>query len=128
MITPIYAACAGLFLVFLSIRVIKVRRSEKISVGTANHPDLERAARVHANFLEYTPLLLLMLYFAEVGGLPSLFVHLLGATLIGSRFAHFMGFKSPEAPMILRVSGMMVTFTLLACLALILILQSVGAL
>ncbi len=125
MITGLYAAVAGLFLVYLSIRVIGLRRAKKISVGPAGDPDMERAMRVQANFIEYTPIALLLLFILEQNGLPPVFVHGLGAALIISRFVHFLGFRSADAPGQFRVIGMAATFTVIALLAIIALLQFV---
>ena len=49
-LTPIYAGLAVLFYVFLSIRVIGLRRSTRTSLGNGGHDSLEQAIRVHGNF------------------------------------------------------------------------------
>ena len=71
MITPIFAAFAACFLVYLSYRVIKIRKAHSVSVGTAGDPALERAVRNHGNFIEYAPLTLLMLAMVEYVGLAA---------------------------------------------------------
>lgn len=124
MISAPYAALAGLFLVYLSMRVIALRRSERVSVGAKDSPTLERAMRVQANFVEYTPIALLLLILAEMQGLAPWAVHACGALILGARVAHFLGFRSREAPGVLRVVGMLATFTVIGLLALILLAQS----
>ena len=49
-IVPTYAAILVLMFVFLSIRVIQMRGSAKIGIGTGNDPAMERRIRVHGNF------------------------------------------------------------------------------
>jgi len=121
--TAIYAALAGLALVFLSLRVIAIRRREGISVGHRDNPSLERAMRVQANFAEYTPLALILLGLCETLGLATAAIHALGICLLAGRLAHFLGFRSPEAPGALRVGGMAVTFGVLITLAAVLLVQ-----
>lgn len=123
MISGLYAAIAGLFLTYLSLRVIRLRRSRRISVGPAGDADLERAMRVQGNFTEYAPIMLLLLVIAELNGLATIAVHGLGVALIASRIIHFLGFRSATAPMRLRVSGMMATFAVIALLAIIVLYQ-----
>ena len=60
--TPLYAALLGLIFVALSIRTIRLRRRYGVGVGDGNNTELQRAARVHANFAEYVPLALLLIY------------------------------------------------------------------
>lgn len=113
-ITPVYAALLALFYLRLSIRVIKQRRSAKVSVGDGGNADLTRAMWVHANFAEYTPLALLLIAFNEAMGAPGLAVHLLCLMLVTGRGLHFLGIRSAEAPMQYRRNGMMLTFATLA--------------
>ena len=129
MIAGLYAAIAGIFLIYLSVRVIGLRRGKRISVGPAGDAELERAMRVHGNFVEYAPLGLLLLIVAEMNGLAAPAVHALGLALIAGRFIHFLGFRSPEAPGVFRVGGMATTFTVIALLAVIVAYQyAAGAL
>lgn len=123
MASGLYAAIVGLFLIFLSLRVIRLRRSRRISVGPAGDADLERAMRVQGNFIEYAPVMLLLLIIAELNGLAPLAVHGFGLALLTSRIIHFMGFRSATAPMMLRVSGMMTTFAVIAVLAIVVFYQ-----
>ena len=125
--TALYAAFAGLFLVFLSARVVSLRREERVSVGHQGNAKLERAIRVQANFIEYAPLSLLMLAMAELQGLPAWGVHVFGVVLVAGRLAHFAGFSRPEAPGRFRVLGMVMTFGVLAVLPAVLIGQLLTA-
>ncbi len=117
MASGLYAALCGLFLVYLSVRVIAQRRSKRISVGPAGDAELERAMRVQGNFTEYAPIALLLLVVAELNGLPEAAVHAFGLSLLAGRVIHFLGFRAADAPGILRVTGMAVTFTVIATLA-----------
>ncbi len=119
MITAIYAGLAALFTIFLIFRVVNIRRSEKISVGFKDNDNLERAMRVHANFIETAPLGLFLILLLELQDLNSLFIHLLAITLLAARFVHFQGFKSEEAPMKYRFAGMATTIGVIGISAII---------
>lgn len=121
MITALYAAIAAFFLIYLSARVIGIRRRERISIGHSGDAVLERAVRNHANFIEYTPMMLILLVLAELQGLSNWAAHLFGVLILASRFIHFAGFRSADAPGVLRVLGMVLTFSTLALLGVILI-------
>ena len=123
MITALYAAACALFLVFLSVRVIDMRRRHRVSVGHGDAPELERAMRVQANFTEYTPLVLVMLALAELQGLPGWALHLAGLGFVAARVLHFLGFRSSEAPGQFRMLGMALTFGVLITLAVVLPVQ-----
>ena len=66
-ILPVYAALLALLFVLLSIRTIRTRHSRKVALGHGDDPAMLRAMRVHANFAEYVPLALLLIYFVETG-------------------------------------------------------------
>jgi hypothetical protein len=52
-IVPFYAALLAALYIFLSVRVIRMRVSNRIGLGDGSNPRLRRAIRVHANFSEY---------------------------------------------------------------------------
>jgi uncharacterized membrane protein YecN with MAPEG domain len=123
MITGLYAAIAAIILVYFSIRVIGIRRRDKVSVGTGGNAALERAVRVHGNFVEYAAFTLLLLAIAEINNLAGPVVHAIGVAFLIGRLLHFIGFRSPEAPGVFRVVGMATTFTVLLALACIVFYQ-----
>src|SRR3954463_6538995 len=90
-IVPAYAAVLVLIFVFLSIRVIQMRGSAKIGIGTGNNPAMERRIRVHGNFAEYVPLALLLLTFMEMLHLSRYLIHVLCIVLIVARIVHAVG-------------------------------------
>jgi len=67
-ITLLYAALLGLLFVVLSVRTLLLRRRLSIAIGDAGSESMLRAMRVHANFAEYVPLSLLLIYLVEVTG------------------------------------------------------------
>lgn len=121
-VTPLYAAILALVFVALSLRTIRLRRRYRIAIGDGNNPLLQRAMRVNANFAEYVPLALLLIYFVELHDGPSQHVHALGITLICGRLLHAWGVSQAPENLRYRTAGMMLTFSvmLVAC-ALILI-------
>ena len=112
-ILPIYAAIFALFFVFLSIRTIRARRSLQIGLGDAGNKDMQRAIRVHANFAEYVPLCLLMLYLVEQSGVYAWFMHALGTGLLVGRLSHAYGVSQQRESFAFRITGMTMTFTVL---------------
>lgn len=113
MIIGIYAALLGLLFVFLSVRVIRLRRLNQIALGYGEDLLLTRAARVHGNFAEYVPLSLLLIYFLEISTAPAGLVHGLGIVLVISRGIHAYGVSEPNEDYRLRVTGMSGTFAVI---------------
>ena len=129
MTTSIYAALLALMLIFLSIKIIKNRRFSKVEIGDNGNDFLQRTIRAHGNFVEYTPIFLIMLILAEVGGLNKYLIHFFGIIYILGRISHAYGIAVAEVKnrnFKYRVSGMICTFSCLASLALVLVVQFVG--
>lgn len=109
-ITAFYAGLLAFLYVILSFRVILFRVSKKIVLGDGGERYMERRIRVHANFIEYVPIaVLLMALFESVGG-EQFFVHVLGGTLLVARISHAIGVSREPDIMILRRFGMVLTF------------------
>ena len=117
-ILPVYAAFLAIFFVVHSIRTIRQRRKLKIGLGDAGNKDMQRAMRVHANFAEYVPLCLLMIYLVEQSGVYAWFVHALCLGLLVGRLSHAYGVSQQRENFRFRIAGMSLTFTvLIACAA-----------
>lgn len=117
-IVPVYAALLALVFLWLSARVIRVRRAERIAIGPGGSKRLERAMRVHANFAEYAPLTLLLILMAELQAAPGALVHGLCLALVLGRSLHAYGVSQEKESLNLRVGAMALTFAALAGAAL----------
>jgi uncharacterized protein len=120
-ITAIYAALAGLMLLVLAGLVVKARWRYKTGLGTGSEPGMERAVRVHANFVEYVPLTLLLLLLAEVNGVAAWALHAAGAVLLTSRLLHAWGLSQTSGRSFGRFYGTLGTWLTLLGLALALL-------
>lgn len=120
MIVSTYAALLALYYIYLSINVIKIRKSAGISLGSGNNPILERAMRAHGNFIEYVPLALLLIYLLEYQGLASHYCHAFGIVLFISRALHGDAIIHEKFKM--RVIGVILTFSIIILSALLLLL------
>ncbi|SDW63554.1 hypothetical protein SAMN05444358_1011368 [Ruegeria halocynthiae] len=109
-ITPIYAALIAILFVALSVNVIRVRRSGKISVGDHGDKAMIKAMRIQANCAEYAPFALLLIAMVELQGAGGLLVNLLGLSLLAGRLLHAYGFGRTPQIIILRQIGMLLTF------------------
>ena len=111
--TPFYAAIFALLLVALSIRTLRLRHKLRVGIGDGGEPRLQRAIRVHANFCEYVPLAVLLIYFFEVFVGQGLWVHVLAVTLLVGRLLHAYGVSQTGENYRYRVTGMALTFTVI---------------
>jgi uncharacterized membrane protein YecN with MAPEG domain len=65
-ITLLIASLCGLIQLVLTYQVIKRRRHEQAATGVPVSKDLERAIRAHGNFVEVTPIFLILLILLEM--------------------------------------------------------------
>ena len=126
-ITLIYAAILALFFVGLSWRTLRMRRRLRIPVGDGGNEAMLRAMRVHANFAEYVPFTLLLLYLAEASGAGSLFMHALGLSTVVGRVVHAIGVSRVRENYAYRVTGMVLTLAPMVAAAIRLLQVAVSA-
>ena len=118
MTTALYAGILAILFIVLSIRVITRRNQYQVAIGSDGQVLLERAIRVQANFAEYVPFALLLMFLAEYSGLASLYLHILGIALLVGRLSHAYGVSQQQEPLKFRVFGLILTFTVLLLAAL----------
>lgn len=119
-ITTILVSLLGLLLFRLSLRVIELRRKNKVSLGDGGHDDLQRAIRGQANCAEYAPLAVLLVLVAELqasGPLMLGAVAVLAAGFLLGRILHGYAFAATSGNATLRVRGMQLTLMTIVLLA-----------
>jgi uncharacterized protein len=116
-ITALYAALLVPLFIFLSLRVIRTRRGRKIGIGDGQDTRMLRVMRVHANFTEYVPMSLVLMALAESTGVHTLLLHAAGVALIAGRLSHAFGVSQDVENFTFRVTGMVLTFTVLGVMA-----------
>lgn len=109
MATPIYAAVLAIIFVALSFRTLLLRRSHGIPIGSKDDPTLARATRAHANFAEYVPFTLVLLYLLESQTNIGMSIHILGMALVIGRLVHAYGISQIDEDYRFRVFGMVIT-------------------
>lgn len=116
-ITGLSAAILAALNVMLSLKVVGIRRKEKISVGDGGNDMLLRAQRAQGNLLEYAPMALILMACAEINGVPRLLLALLALAFIAGRIMHPVGIRDAQAPFKMRVMGMQLTLLSMLALA-----------
>ena len=119
-ISGLYISLTALLTVLLTYRVIKLRRTHKIGIGTAGNESLTLSQRVHGNLLENAPIALLLLVVAELNGSSSLMLHVFGCVWIIARVLHAIGLTQGKGGYhIGRFWGMILTWSVIVGLALV---------
>jgi hypothetical protein len=90
---------------------------------------MKTCVRAHGNFIEYTPLFLVLLFMAEYQGLSACWVHAFGSIFVIGRLVHVYGILVGEPKYksyLSRQISMPITFASLILLAGVLITQFIG--
>lgn len=127
MAVSLYASLLAIIFVYLSLLVIKARISAQVAIGSGNSKLLEQRIRAHANFSEYTPFVLLLLFICEYQGVASYIIHCLGILFLNGRISHLYSLAfhekyendSLKTSLKYRQIGMVCTFITLSLCAVI---------
>lgn len=105
-VTPIYALPLALIYLVLWFRISGLRATHKISFGDGGNVELLRRIRQHGNFVEWAPMVLILMILAEGMGAPAMYLHISGALLLIGRIAHPFGLGAIDnAAMPMRYIG-----------------------
>lgn len=96
MITMFYAGLLALIMAVLSIRVPLRRAEMDVNWGTGGDAILDTRIRAFGNFIEYVPMVLLILWLLETAGGADHFLHLSGGVLVVSRLVHAIALTSGQ--------------------------------
>ncbi len=126
MTTGIYAAVCSFIFLYLAWPITVLRKQKRIGLGDGGDLELQRAVRVHANFVEYVPLSLIMLLLLEQQGGPALLIHGFGTALIFSRLLHAYGLGRSGGYSFGRFYGTLGTWLVMIGLAALLIWRGIS--
>jgi uncharacterized protein len=116
-ITSAYLGMLALLYLVLGLQVSRLRRGHRVLFGDGDNIKLRSAIRAHANFVEYVPIIVLMVAMLEMSGMPALRVHLLMGALLVARLLHPLGmYVGPRTLrfQICRVGGIVLTLLVMA--------------
>lgn len=100
------AAGAALLNLWLTVRVGRVRGTEKVSIGDGGSEPLIRRMRAHSNFVENTAFVLILLALVELGMGSSIWLWAVGALYLVGRILHALGM---DGMMWGRMAGTIIT-------------------
>ena len=108
-ITLIATGVLGILFFVHSLRTIFGRKLTNTNLGDGDNELMIRRIRIHGNFAEYIPLLLIILGLLEVSEVPSLWLVGFAALVVVGRLLHFYGLYSKDTPGLARILGMQMT-------------------
>ncbi len=118
-------ALATLGIVVLASRVIRLRLQHRTGIGHGDHPDLERAIRVHANAVESIPLTLILFLVTALTTAATIEIEALGAIFLIGRILHAWGLSRSSGASLPRLIGMLSTFGVMIILAVQLLILAI---
>lgn len=94
-VTALYTGLLAIFALYLSFQAGSARGKAGASILFGDPVNMELAEKVrrHQNFLEYVPMVLILMALIEINGGSGIYLHVVGVLLIVSRIAHAIGLK-----------------------------------
>ena len=116
-ISLLIASLHVLLYLVLTVRVVMHRNVHKIGIGTGGDESLSRKVRVHANFVEYVPLGLLLLALLELAAINTALLWTFGIALLVARVLHAIGLGGSAGYSFGRATGALLTFAVMLVMA-----------
>ena len=109
-ITSLYASILAILVIFLAYKVVDFRRVKSVGLGDNGDKDGLRAIRVHANAVEYVPMIVILMGIYEVNGGSSMVLHIIGAVAVIARILHATGLSKSSGTTFGRFVGTLLTW------------------
>lgn len=103
-----FAAGCGLINLWLAMRCGRARATAKVSHGDGGDPMLIRRMRAHANFAEFTPIVLILFVLVEWTFGSAAWLWLVAGAYLAGRIAHGIGMDA-DSDSKGRIAGILVT-------------------
>lgn len=104
-ISSLYATLLAVVFLALFIHVSAARAKLGLSIGDGGHIDLHERMRRHGNFVEWVPIVMILMLLAEARGTSASWLHAAGALLVVGRLLHPFGLKASVPTHPLRIAG-----------------------
>lgn len=108
-VTLTVAAAAGIGNVVLAMRIVQLRLKGKVLIGDGGDERLLARTRAQANFVEYTPFVLILTGLVEMALGSTTWLWATVAAYLIARILHALGMDS-DTPAKTRMIGILVTF------------------
>ena len=119
------AAAAAVINLWLMTRIARLRVGSKVLHGDGGNPLLAQRMRAQLNFIENTPLVLILIAGIEMTGKGGAWLAIVGAVYMLGRVLHPLGMDRTDAN-ILRGGGILITMLTLLGLSVMAVLIALG--
>lgn len=118
------AAAAAVINLWLSMRIGQLRHAMKIDIGDGGNEAMIRRMRAQANFIENTPLFLVLVGLIEAAGKGGVWLAPVGALFMLGRVAHGIGMDGKHGWA--RMVGALTATLISPALAVVAVLVALG--
>ena len=123
LIAGLYAGLGALLIIVLAMRVMWLRNTHGVGLGSGGHESLARAIRAHANAIEYLPIALLLLVVLAFEQTRPWLLHVFGIVLIAGRSLHAIGLSGSPGRSFGRATGIALTVLVMLAMAVLLVVR-----
>ncbi len=116
-ITSLYAAILALIIIFLAYKVVVFRKTKKVGLGDNGDSEGLQAIRVHANAVEYIPMIIILMGLYEANGGNHLALNIIGVLAVVARMLHAFGLSKTAGISFGRFYGTALTWLVTVVLA-----------
>ena len=103
----------GLLALWLSVRIVRLRLSQRVTHGDGGHPILARRMRAQLNFVETAPFVLALIVLIELAGRGGMWLHLLSILFVFARILHGVGMDAEKGGLPRQIGVIVTMLTLL---------------
>jgi uncharacterized membrane protein YecN with MAPEG domain len=125
-ITLTFAAACALLNLWIATRCARIRITDKVMHGDAGNSLLARRMRAHANFVEYTPIVLILFALVELAIGASLWLWIGALVYVVARVAHAFGMDA-DKPTLWRAGGALLTWGVMVAMSVTALTIAYGA-
>lgn len=116
-------AAAAIINFWLGLRIGRLRHARKVAMGDGNDPLLYARMRAQSNYIENTPITLILFALVELAGKGGWWLPVVGAVFMAGRVAHAFGMDGHFKPG--RPFGMLSAYMVQIGLAVVAVLTAV---
>ncbi|MCC5816478.1 MAG: MAPEG family protein [Leptospira sp.] len=124
-ITALYALPLAILGLVLWFRVTIMRSNLNVSIGEKGDLNLLQKIRQHGNFIEWVPMILILMVIAEGNG-AGVWLHISGSLILIGRLVHPFGLKIDNASHPLRYVGNIASLLALLNVLICIVVTSAG--
>jgi uncharacterized protein len=106
-VTSLFAIPLAIIFLVLFMQVVFLRTNLSESIGDGGNKELHERIRRHGNFVEWVPMVMLLMLLNEAQGTGAMWLYAAGALLTIGRVLHPLGLKADNSAHPLRVAGNM---------------------